>query len=362
MNWVNLLHIYQPFWQTREILDKVVEQSYKKILFVLENNSSTKVNINICAGLTEQLIVNGYDEIVDRLKKLAIKGQIEFVDSAKYHPILPLLPTKEIIRQIKLNNSFNKKYFGKTYNPTGFFLPELAYSKKTARIIKSLGYKWIILDEIAYNNSFGEVCFDQQYFLRDFFDKQHQPFKIIFRNRGLSLLFFHKWLDSVEKFWQAVNQDIRSSEFLVTAFDGESLGHHQAILIDVWENILKDNRIKTIFFSEYLKQLNNKQVNKIVPIKSSWSTEIDDIKKDRPYPLWDNNQNKLHQLQWKITYLVLNIVKNSRDNPNHKQARDMLDKALHSDQYWWASANPWWSKSPIKKGLNQFEEIIKLLI
>ena len=149
MYWANLLHIYQPPGQKKEIIDQVVKESYNRILAILQSNPKIRISLNVCASLTEQLVEYGYQDFLDQIKELVKKKQIELVSSAAYHPILPLLPKIEVNRQIKLNEDINQKYFGEAWQPKGFFLPELAYDKKTALIIQDLGYKWIILDEIA---------------------------------------------------------------------------------------------------------------------------------------------------------------------------------------------------------------------
>jgi excinuclease UvrABC helicase subunit UvrB len=36
----------------------------------------------------------------------------------------------------------------------------------------------------------------------------------------------------------------------------------------------------------------------------------------------------------------------------------MLDRAIHSDQYWWASARPWWSLEMIERGAFELKETV----
>ena len=45
---------------------------------------------------------------------------------------------------------------------------------------------------------------------------------------------------------------------------------------------------------------------------------------------------------------------------DNDQAQDQLDRALHSDQYWWASAKPWWSVEYIEMGAKELVVAIKL--
>lgn len=354
MLWSPFLHLYQPAWQKKEILAKVVKESYLPILKILEKNKAAKITLNICASLTELLVKYNFREILERIKKLAENKQIELVGSAKYHPILPLLPKIEVIRQIKLNENLNQKYFKKNWRPRpkGFFLPEMAYDKKTAKIIKSLGYHWLILDEIAYNNRFDRVSFNKLYQLKN------SKLKIVFRNRGLSDIFYTGWLDSEEKFWQALKNDNRSNNFLITAFDGENLGHHKPGMEKIFEKLI--NKIKTLTISELLKIYQKEKV--VEPLNSSWSTREIDLKEKIPYPLWQHPENLIHQLQWQLTYLVIaNLHKFPTNNPNYKKARRNLDKALNSCQYWWASATPWWSVEIISEGAERFIEVLKNL-
>ena len=360
MYWANLIHIYQPPNQKKEIINKVVNESYNKILNILKQNSQIKISLNICASLTEQLIEHGHKHIINTIKELSEKGQVELVGSAKYHPILPFLPKSEIKRQIELNEKTNKKYFGKVWEPKGFFLPELAYNKRSAKIIQELGYKWVVLDEIAYNKDFNSVLFNKIYAIKGL-HRIDEPFNVVFRNRGLSLLFFSKYLDSIDKFYKAVENDDRSDKFLITAFDGENLGHHIKNLINIWEELLNQKQIKSINYSKYLNLLDNSLLEKVKPINSTWSTELKHIKKNIPYPLWKHKTNPIHKLQWKLTNLIIKIVNNSKKDINFEKARNLLDRALHSDQYWWASNNPWYSESMIKNGINMFVHVADLL-
>jgi len=353
MYWSPFLHFYQPPWQKKEILERVVKESYLPILEILEKNKKAKITLNISASLTELLVEYNFQEILARIKKLAENRQIELTGSAKYHPILPVLPKSEVIRQIKLNENLNQKYFKKVWRPRpkGFFLPELVYDKKTARIIESLGYQWLILDEIAYTGKIGKVNFEKRYLIKDL------KLKVIFRNRGLSDIFYTGWLDSEEKFWRAFKNDNRSNNFLITAFDGENLGHHKPGTERIFEILLK--KIKTLTISELLKIYQKQET--IEPLTSSWSSREREMKEAITYPLWFHPQNKIHQLQWALTKFIVKIIGKNRKNANYKKARILLDKALNSCQYWWASATPWWSIEIITEGAEKLVEVLKTL-
>ena len=182
MNWINLFHIYQPPDQTPEILKQVARQSYIPLFRFLKANPQIKITLNINASLSEQLQKQKLNSIIKNIRILAERGQIEFTGSAAYHPILPFLNKSEIIRQIELNYKINREIFGDCYLPKGFFLPELCYNIKAAKIISQLGYRWIVLDEIAYNGRLGEAVFNKTYKIKG------TSLRTVFRNRNISNL------------------------------------------------------------------------------------------------------------------------------------------------------------------------------
>ncbi|MCX7779226.1 MAG: hypothetical protein N2259_03240 [Patescibacteria group bacterium] len=351
MFWACLLHLYQPPWQKKKVLKKIIQESYQPILKILERNRRVKITLNICGSLTDLLMKNGFQKIIKKIEELVRNNQIELTSSAKYHPILPLCPKAEVIRQIKLNETTNQKYFRKSWRPKGFFLPELAYDKKTARIIKFLGYQWLILDEIAYTGKIGEVNFEKRYQIKDL------RLKVIFRNRGLSDIFFTGWLNSERRFWQALKNDNRSDKFLITAFDGENLGHHKPGTERIFEILVK--KIKTLTISELLGIYQKEEI--VNPLSSSWSSKTEELKSGIPFSLWRNPQNKIHQLQWQLTNFVINQVDKSKKDQNFQKARKALDQALNSCQYWWASATPWWSLEIITESAKKLVKVLKIL-
>ncbi len=76
------------------------------------------------------------------------------------------------------------------------------------------------------------------------------------------------------------------------------------------------------------------------------------------YPLWKDKNNPVHTMQWQHLDLTIDMVHKAvecADNPLSiqfaTQAREMLDPALHSCQFWWASKKPMWNMNMIYKGM-----------
>jgi len=350
MYWANFFHIYQPPNWSPRIIRKVANESYRPIINILKNNPKIKITLNISGSLTEQLYELGLRDIIKNFSILAEKKQIEFTGTAIYHPILPLMPTIEIIRQIRLNTQINQKYFGKIYKPTGFFPPEMAYGRKVATAIQSLGYKWILTDEICYNGKLDSAKLNVAYKIKD------SKINIIFRNRYISDYFsFHSNPNHPEYFWEEIKQEKRHQPALITGMDGENLGHHRKGWDIFWKNLVTNKDVSTLTLSELLKKYKTTKI--ISPRRGSWSSQTKEINNGIPYILWDDSRNKIHKYQWRLIRHVSELVENNKTNPNYQPARELLDKRVASDQFWWASAKPWWSLSIIKKKTKELVEI-----
>lgn len=357
MYWANFLHIYQPPTQKEFWVKKIANESYRKVLAGLKKRPDAKATININAGLTELFDQYGCNDIIADLKLLAERGQIELTGSAKYHPFLPLMPKAEIIRQIELNTITNKKYFGGAYAPTGFFPPEMAYDRKVGDIVASMGFKWLILDELAHSGDVKKINWSQLYTLKGnddfliFFREREASFRILSAEIGMSVL-------TGDMLVQLLGDRVDENEYLITAMDGETFGHHrpglEQLLFDLYEN----DKLTAVTLSE-LPELFTKR-SPIDPRPSSWALMKRDIEQNTPFSRWQGKDNEIHTMQWELTNLAIqSIASMKKTDKKFSEVRGLLDRALHSDQYWWASAMPWWSIEMIEAGARDLNGVVQ---
>jgi len=355
MYWCNFLHIYQPPTQTEKIVRKVTDEGYRTLVRVFNEAPGGKITLNINAVLTEQLARYGLDDVIQGLRELAERGQIEFTGSAMYHPILPLIPKDEVIRQVKLNSEVNQRYFGEVYKPTGFFPPEMCYSYEVAQTIAELGFRWIIVDELSFGGRIGSVKYDRLYKVEGLGD-----FLVFFKERPFSAGITYGAYPSAEPFLSALKDRLEIDKYLLTGTDGEVYGHHRPGQEKLLSDIFARGTPKTCTISELIN--NFKQIDTVNPAPSSWSTWEDEMTQGIPYPQWQYPGHELHKLQWQLTELVLHVVKEaSIKTPGFSEARKLLDEGLHSCQYWWASCRPWWSVEMIEWGAQKLYRAIESL-
>lgn len=360
MKIVFLLHFYQPHNQQKDILDRIVHESYLPLTRGLLNNPRATLTINMSGGLTELLLSQGHSEVVENLKTLANRGQVELVSSAMYHSFLPLLPEAEVNRQIMLNNAANANLYSNT-NVTGFFSPEMAISTDLLKVIAHAGYKWLAVSETALK----EGAFSSS----KLYKEKHSGLYIFLRNKRVSSLILSSLVKSADDLIRET-QDIQHDKYWFLVMDAETFGHHRVGLEKLFFDILSND----FFESATVNDLINMSLSEeLVEIRSStWTNQEQDFWLDKEgktqsdaksFILWKDPSNPIHAVQWNFLNFVLSEINSfpSKDMPEWQQAREMLDKAEASDQFWWASAKPWWSLEMIEQGAHALRQVIHTL-
>lgn len=355
-----VLHIYQPPTQDIKILREIDKECYKPVFSILEEYDNAKFCLNINAVLIEMLYEYDLADTMEHLKNLVSENKIEILGTAKFHPILPLIPKKEAQRQIQMNEVINFKEFGR-WERKGFFPPEMSINSKVAKIVRDLGYKWVIMSGIACP---VEWPYDKIYTspngLQLFFRDDILSNKIAFKS--IKAKEFVKEIKSMHK---DKKQAYKNNTYVIVGMDGETFGHHiknyeKTFLGKTLEIINDNDDIKIGFISDLDRNFPIAK-EKIIPKESSWSTTDADFKNGIPYPLWKHPDNNLHKYYWKIMNSLNNLI-NLVDKLNVTQnwdvenyyitARFFYDRGLHSCPVWWANPKRGtWSPNLIYKGV-----------
>ena len=369
-----LLHIYQPPGQTAEMLARIVQESYRPLLHVLKARPHLRASVNINAVTVEMLAECGHRDVISGLREIAESGQIELTGSGKYHPILPLIPPDEATRQIAINAESHARSFGEVYTGSGFFPPEMAYGPGTALQVAATGHRWLLLSGIACTAAWP-------------LERVHR----VENAPGLAVLFRDDILSNIISFRNTDVPDFitklrallhaRTPRYLVLAMDAETFGHH----IRGWEEEFLGRLYDTIATASTAGLPRARAVRQVdasfiqpstlseivarfpaapplLPRPSSWSTTQWDLDNLDPYPLWKHPGNPFHELMWRHLDHVLGMFNEARrlapEAEETRTARWALDRALHSDQFWWASRHPHWSVTLVARGLDMQREAL----
>lgn len=370
--WAQLLHFYQPPTQTHEVLRRIAEESYRPLIAVLLEHPDARLAVNMNAVLTELLCEHGLGDIVQGLRALAEREQIEFVGSARYHAILPLITPAERRRQIEENERVNTQLFGPAFAPRGFFPPEMCYSVAIIPEVQGTGHRWLAMSGVACNAPWPE---NVVYRVRD----GARELAVLFRDDVISNRIAFRETDPGRFYADLERIGGGHPAYVFTAMDAETFGHH----IRGWERdflgatyaLVTERRrhhpvhpagaegVTMVTPSELVSLFPPGPV--IEPFSSSWSTSRDDIVAGNPFPLWDAPGNRLHAWQWEYvghTRRLLEIAAGHATSDAAKEAlriaRERYEPALHSCQFWWASRRPMWSEMMIQRGFQLLNETL----
>ncbi len=357
MLWLNFLHLYQPANSDAYKIKEAADLSYIRIVKALEKNPQAKFTLNISACLVLRLLELGYQDLINRINVLIEKGQVELVGSAAYHALLPLLDDIEVSAQIKEHHNIIKDNFPKA-KLRGFFLPEMAYSPRVAKLIKKLGYSWLILDEISYIGK-KELDFNKVYC-----DK-NSNLKIIFRSRKISNTYVPV---SVLKILETEkNNKNKEENIVISACDAELFGLRHIDRSRSLEASLKEDEIKTMLLSKYVDRF--KVFEKINLRESSWESTEKYLEKNIPFHLWFDKNNEIHTRLWKLANFAIVLYRKYQKDDNVFWSRWHLVRGLASCSFWWASAYNFkksfgsyaWNPDEIERGADELIRAIRSL-
>lgn len=365
--WAPVLHLYQPPTQLPEVLRRICDECYRPLLRILAGLADSRLTLNVAGSLVEQLRQHQMVDVIDGLRALAEAGKVELTGSAMYHAILPLLPSREGRRQITLNQRTNRGAFGDAFRPAGFFPPELCFADSIVPTLLETGHRWVLVS--------GVGCpIDWPLDAISTLSCEVGELAVFYRDDVLSNRIAFADLDA-ESFLANLRalRGRRDNIYVVTAMDGETFGHHlpgweEAFLARGFRLVEQSEPASEVMSTAPADRINVVTISSLLdrfprtpgplPRPSSWSTTGDDLAAGNAFPLWKDPGNRIHQLQWTLTDLALDLTYRAEtlgdSEPSRRYARiarDQMDRALHSCQYWWASRRPMWDVNMVHRGL-----------
>ncbi len=141
----NLLYAEFPFAE----IPNVIDRSYLPVLEMLEKNPQYKIVLNV-TGFTLDVLsgvfpeYGKYPEVIELIKALVKRGQVEVTGTSWTHAILPLMTTEDVRRDIARYLATAKRVLG--IRPAGFFPPELSIDPLLPLILSENGFSWCFVD------------------------------------------------------------------------------------------------------------------------------------------------------------------------------------------------------------------------
>lgn len=145
----------------RNYLDNLIELTQKEIHRTLLEPDFNKLARFYYERFTQvRRLYESYDcDLISAFSKFQKAGNLEIITTAATHALLPLLANSpESLRaQIMIGRDEYHRYFGQP--PSGFWLPECAYSPAIEPFLKEAGIKWFVVETHGLLNGSPQPAF-----------------------------------------------------------------------------------------------------------------------------------------------------------------------------------------------------------
>lgn len=129
------------------MVEDAFRKSYLPFLNLLEKNEFFRISLHF-TGILYEWMKKNQPEGFELIGNLVDRGQIELLTGAFYEPILPIIPDKDKIGQIRQQTDFISKEFG--VQPTGMWLAERVWEPQLPVALRKAGVEYTILDDIHF--------------------------------------------------------------------------------------------------------------------------------------------------------------------------------------------------------------------
>jgi hypothetical protein len=145
------LHNHQPIGNFDDVIEQAYQASYKPFLDVFaEYPAELKIALHTSGSLMEWLAAK-HPEYLDRLAELVAAGRIEIVGGAFYEPILPMIPRRDRVGQIRTYTEWLQQRLG--CRVRGMWIPERVWEQSLVGDIAEAGIEYTLLDDFHFKSA-----------------------------------------------------------------------------------------------------------------------------------------------------------------------------------------------------------------
>ena len=116
-----VIHNHQPVGNFPWVFQQVYEESYLPMIKALEQHPQVRLSLHYTGSLLDWFH-EAHPEFVERIAVLVRRNQVELVSGGYYEPILPSIPDRDKIAQIRRLNECLFRDFG--VNASGMWIAE----------------------------------------------------------------------------------------------------------------------------------------------------------------------------------------------------------------------------------------------
>lgn len=129
------------------VFEELVEKSYLPFLEVLDKHPGFKMTVHYTGGLLEWLEVHR-PGLLEKLRELIRRGQVEMLGGGFYEPILAVIPEADRREQVLLLTRYLKEKLGAV--PRGIWLAERVWDSSIVPALVQAGIEYVLVDDYHF--------------------------------------------------------------------------------------------------------------------------------------------------------------------------------------------------------------------
>jgi 4-alpha-glucanotransferase len=142
-----VLHNHQPVGNFDGVIEQAYQDSYLPFLDVFEGYDALRISLHTSGPLMTWL-AERHPEYVQRVAALVAAGRIEIIGGPFYEPILPMLPGRDRVGQIRRYTRYLNDLFSSDVQ--GMWMPERVWESNLTQDISRAGIGYTVLDDYHF--------------------------------------------------------------------------------------------------------------------------------------------------------------------------------------------------------------------
>lgn len=142
-----VIHNHQPVGNFDYVFERACREAYEPMIALVEKHPEVKIALHYTGSLLDWIVAHRHN-LIDRLKILAEKKQVEILTGGYYEPILVSIPDVDKAGQIKKLSGTVRELFH--CNPEGSWLAERVWEPHLAKTFSENGVKYTIVDDTHF--------------------------------------------------------------------------------------------------------------------------------------------------------------------------------------------------------------------
>jgi len=144
------LHCHQPVGNFGWVIEKATAEAYRPLLRSLARHPRIPFVLHVSGPLLEWWIGQGSD-LVELVRQGVKRGQIELQASGLYEPILPVIPRRDRVDQVRLHRAWLAELFGAEV--TSLWLTERVWEPSLPSDLAFAGIRSALVDDTQFEGA-----------------------------------------------------------------------------------------------------------------------------------------------------------------------------------------------------------------